>query len=122
MMPFGSVFARASDAAQASSIQTAVVHCKRASQANISVDNATWHAALGTDLLLHNLFRISVNIIGICERDGFSARLTNNWRSRFITGINNYVAVVPVSTKAYNWLDTLISCRIGRQRLGRSTY
>lgn len=84
-------------------------------QANYTfVDSNTTDRTLGTDVPLQNLSRHSANLIGMYERDRWSARIAYNWRDRFLSSVANFVGVgaVPIYTKAYGWLDASLTWRV----------
>lgn len=84
-------------------------------QANYTlVDSATPNALLGADIPLPNLSRHSVNLVGIYQRAGWSGRVAYNWRSRFLSNVNNYVGlgVLPVYSEGYGWLDASVACKL----------
>jgi TonB-dependent receptor len=80
------------------------------------VDSSTPNAALRGSIPLPNLSRNSYNLIGMYELNELSVRLAYNWRSTFLSGVNNYAGVgsLPVYTKAYGWLDASLSYRLGK--------
>lgn len=78
------------------------------------IDSETPSNILGQKTPLQNLSKHSYNVVGMYEKDGFSARIAYNWRDTFLSSINNYVGVgaLPVYTDSYGWLDASVGYRI----------
>jgi iron complex outermembrane receptor protein len=84
-------------------------------QANYTyVDSAAPDRLLGREVPLQNLSRHSANLIGMYEHGPWSARLAANWRDRFQSGTTSVVGlgVLPVTTRAYGWLDASLRYRV----------
>jgi TonB-dependent receptor len=81
------------------------------------VDSETPNSSLGANVPLQNLSRNSVNLIGMYEKERLSARIANNWRDRFLTGVSNIAGVgaLPVYTAGYGWLDASLAYRLDDQ-------
>ncbi len=83
-------------------------------QANYTyVDSEDNSLVAGETLPLQDLSRRSYNLIGLYERNRFSARVAYNWRSRFLSSVSQLVTIgaVPVYTDDYGWLDAAITYR-----------
>ena len=78
------------------------------------IDSETPSSILGQKTPLQNLSKHSYNIVGMYEKNGFSTRIAYNWRSTFLSGINNFVGVgaLPSYTNSYGWLDASMGYRI----------
>jgi iron complex outermembrane recepter protein len=85
------------------------------SQANYAyIDSESPNSALGAPAPLQNLSKSSINLIGMYERGGVSARIAYNWRGRFLSGVTDVVGVgaLPIYTAAYGWLDASLRYRL----------
>ncbi len=78
------------------------------------IDSETPSSILGQKVPLQNLSKHSYNIVGMYEKNGFSTRIAYNWRSTFLSSINNFVGVgtLPGYTNGYGWLDASMGYRI----------
>jgi len=71
------------------------------------VDSSTYDRVLQAHVPMQNLSRRSVNLMGLYERDNWSARVAWNWRSRFASQSTSVVGLgaFQAYTQAYGWLD-----------------
>ena len=78
------------------------------------VTSRTPNAAIGGNVPLSNLSRISANVIGMYERGPLSLRVAWNWRDRYLSGVTQVVGVgaLPNVVQGYGWLDASLAWRI----------
>jgi outer membrane receptor protein involved in Fe transport len=78
------------------------------------VESSTLNTTLGTTAPLQNLSPRSYNLTGMYDKGRLSARLSYNWRDRYLSGVATYsgVGAVPIYTHAYGWLDASLSYRL----------
>ncbi len=81
-------------------------------QANLTYVNSSAPTAVsGYTAPLPNLSRWSYNLIGLCERGGWSARIAYFWRSQFLQSIAvaSGVGVVPVESQSFGQLAAALN-------------
>lgn len=72
------------------------------------------NAAIGGNVPLSNLSRVSANVVGMYERGPLSLRAAWNWRDRYLSGVTQVVGVgaLPNVVQGYGWLDASLAWRI----------